>query len=136
MSGWENVLSGVPQGSVLGPVLFTLFVNDLDENLTNILLKFADDSKMVGRVKTEDDVMSIRNDLMKIAKWCNDWCMLLNIEKCKVMHFGYHNKCVTYELDDTILEHVNVEKDLGVLVSSDMKVSAQCSSVTKMQTKL
>ena len=74
MSGWENVLSGVPQGSVLGPVLFTLFVNDLDENLTNILLKFADDSKMVGRVKTEDDVMSIRNDLMTIAK-----CVMIGV---------------------------------------------------------
>ena len=61
-SNWVEVKSGVPQGSVLGPLLFIIFINDLDDNLLNKLLKFADDAKLYGKVNTPEMIASIRED--------------------------------------------------------------------------
>ena len=81
------VRSGVPQGSVLGPVLFVVFIDDIDENIRSTVLKFADDTKVVARVRTEDD----REELVSLFGWSQDWQMLFNLDKCAVMHFGFNN---------------------------------------------
>ena len=71
-SGWELVLSGVPQGSVLGPVLFIVFIDDIDEGIRSTVLKFADDMKLVARVGSEDRER-LRQDLVGLYKWSEDW---------------------------------------------------------------
>jgi len=64
-----DVLSGVPQGSILGPLLFVIFINDLDEGVINKLLKFADDTKIVSKVGTAEDVKVLQDDLHKLFQW-------------------------------------------------------------------
>jgi len=128
ISDWIPVLSGVPQGSVLGPILFLIFINDLDTGITNWILKFADDTKMFGPVCSHDDYVAFQEDLNRLFSWTTDWQMTFNIDKCKIMHFGRNNKAYSYSLDGLPLTEVTEEKDLGVIISKDMKVSQQCSS--------
>ena len=84
LSVWEFVLSGLPQGSVLGPILFLIYINDLDFNVQNCLLKFADDTKLFGSVTSIGNQFLMQNDLSKLWSWSVDWQMLFNIDKCKV----------------------------------------------------
>jgi len=73
MSSWRLVLSGVPQGSVLGPLLFLIFINDLDWNILSTILKFADDSKIFGKAITPADRLQLQLDLDALScKWAED----------------------------------------------------------------
>ena len=85
-SSWENVISGVPQGSVLGPLLFLIYINDIDTVLFSKICKFADDTKIGRAVVTEDEVQLLRDYLKNLAKWAIDWQMLFNVEKCVVIN--------------------------------------------------
>jgi len=128
LSDWILVLSGVPQGSVLGPILFLIFINDLDCDITNWILKFADDTKIFGPVCNYNDYMKFQEDLQRLFTWTKDWQMAFNIDKCKVMHFGRTNKAYSYSLDGLQLAEVSEEKDLGVVITRDLKVSQQCAA--------
>ena len=72
-SSWENVISRVPQGSVLGPLLFFIYINDIDTDLFSKICKFADDTNIGRAVATEDEVQLLRDDLKNLAKWAIDW---------------------------------------------------------------
>ena len=85
-SNWADVMSGVPQGSVLGPLLFVIFINDIDDNIVNDILKFADDTKLLGTVSTKEEVDQFRKDLHKLFTWSQEWQMLFNVAKCGVVH--------------------------------------------------
>ena len=98
-STWAEVLSGVPQGSVLGPVLFLIYINDLEEGIENWILKFADDSKIFSRIQDADDRLRLQKDLNQLLEWSREWQMKFNVEKCKVMHVGSSNPRYTYEMD-------------------------------------
>ena len=76
--GFESVLSGIPQGSVLEPLLFLTYINGLDDNITSNILKFADDSKVFTRVNNDGDKQHLQNDLDKLVKWYEKWQMLFN----------------------------------------------------------
>jgi hypothetical protein len=130
MSEWCDVVSGVPQGSVLGPLLFLVFINDIDHAVSNKLLKFADDTKVVGRVSSAHDVSMLRTDLHNLYSWSEDWLMLFNVDKCKVMHLGSNNPKCQYILGGQFLQEVTEEKDLGVIISNDLKVGSQCARAT------
>ena len=126
VSNWKSVLSGVPQGSVLGPILFLIYINDLDDSITSNILKFADDTKLFRKVNTDGDKQHLQNDLDRLVKWSEKWQMLFNFGKCKCLHTGHGNLNVNYKMGDTILGTTVKEKDLGVTISADMKVSEQC----------
>ena len=81
-SDWRGVLSGVPQGSVLGPVLFLIFINDLDEGLMSNILKFADDMKIFGTATNHGNRQIMQNDLTTLANWANTWQMEFKETKC------------------------------------------------------
>ena len=69
VSNWKSVLRGVPQGSVLGPLLFLIYINDLNDNITSNVLKFADDTKVFRRVNNDGDKQHLQNDLDRLVKW-------------------------------------------------------------------
>ena len=119
-------MSGVPQGSVLGPILFLKYINDLDDSIKSNLLKFADDTKLFRKVNTDGDKQHLQNDLDRLVKWSEKWQMLFNFGKCKCLHTGHGNLDVNYKMGDTVLGTTVKEKDLGVTISADMKVSEQC----------
>ena len=94
-SGWGEIVSGVIQGSCLGPALFLVFINDIDTAvaLTNSFLsKFADDTKMASIVESEEDRKKFQEGVDSLSNWSKDWQLLFNVGKCKVMHFGPNNK--------------------------------------------
>src|SRR5664279_68235 len=135
-SSWINVKSGVPQGSVLGPLLFLIYINDIDEAISTNILKFADDTKVYGVVASQSDIDKLQGDLRNLCKWSKDWLMLFNIEKCKIMHIGYNNKHAEYKMDDISLEEVSDERDLGVIIQNDMKCNKQCVKAVKTANRI
>jgi len=82
-SDWRKVTSGVPQGSVLGPVLFLIFINDIDKSLVNNILKFADDTKIYGKVLSSEARERLQEDIDRLMKWSQDWQMQFNVDKCQ-----------------------------------------------------
>jgi ribonuclease P/MRP protein subunit RPP40 len=130
-SEWIEVTSGVPQGSVLGPVLFIIYVNDLERDLVSALWKFADDAKLLARVNTVGDRNTAREDLTKLETWSKLWQMEFNTSKCKVMHLGKNNCKEVYKLDGVILDEVREERDLGIIISDNLKVGEQCAKAAK-----
>ncbi|KAF7238311.1 RNA-directed DNA polymerase from mobile element jockey [Varanus komodoensis] len=130
-SGWRPVTSRVPQGSVLGPSLFSLFINDMEEGMNSLLIKFADDTKTGAVATTEEQVLQIQKDLDRLWKWAGDNKMAFNVDKRKVLHLGHRNSCHKYRLGDKWLESSTCERDLGVLVDCRINMSQPCDAVVK-----
>ena len=126
VSNWKSVLSGVPQGSVLGPILFLIYINDLDDDITSNVLKFADDTNVFRKIKSDTDRQHLHDDLTKLIEWSEEWQMLFNFGKCKCLHTGHGNEDAQYIMGGTVLNTTLKEKDLGLTISADMKVSEQC----------
>ncbi|CAM5140517.1 unnamed protein product [Natator depressus] len=131
LSSWREVTSGVPQGSVLGPILFNLFITDLGTKSGSVLIKFADDTKLGGIANLEKDRDVLQEDLDDPVNWSNSNRMKFNSEKCKVMHLGINNKNFSYKLGTHQLEITEEEKDLGVLVDHRMTMRCQCDMEVK-----
>ncbi|CAM4536291.1 unnamed protein product [Lepidochelys kempii] len=131
LSDWREVTSGVPQGLVLGPILFNLFINDLGTKSGSVLIKFADDANLGGIANTEKDWDIIQEDLDDLVNWSNSNRMKFNREKRKVMHLGINNENFSYKVGTHQLEVMEEEKDLGVLVDYRMTMSRQCDMAVK-----
>ena len=127
-SEWRDVLSGVPQGFVLGPLLFLIYINDLDVGIVSKLCKFADDTKLGGRVANALDADGLRADLERIFQWSIDWQMSFNVDKYSVMHLGKNNR---NKMGEKILKTSEQEKDLGAIMHSNGKTSEQCGQALK-----
>ena len=128
-SEWKDILSGVPQGSVLGPLLFVIYINDLPDGLKNVFKMYADDSKVIAEAVELDQISTLQEDIAKIKEWCDKWSMCLNSGKCKVMHLGNKNPVRSYYVENgderVPLGVTEAEKDLGIMVANNGKTKLQ-----------
>ena len=117
------VISGVPQGSILGPVLFLIFVNDLPSTLSRSkVLLFADDTKCIMPICSLQDCLNLQTDLSRLSDWCSTWNLPLNEEKCSVIHFKPRSSpsSFNYHLNGKQISSIAAHKDLGLFVSADL----------------
>ena len=105
-SGWIRVWSGVLQGSVLGPVLFLVFINDLDQGIASNILNFAGDTKIFKDLMDNMDCEALQRDIDNVVLCSQKWQMEFHIKKCKVMHVGRPNDCCEYYMGGSKLVEV------------------------------
>lgn len=133
------VLSGVPQGSVLGPVLFLIFINDLPDNINSTVRLFADDCVLYRNIRRSEDQQTLQDDLDKLAHWEDAWLMKFNVAKCHSMrvtkHLPQNQYIYDYVLHNQVLENVKSAKYLGVTISDDLDWGQHINNITSKATK-
>ena len=137
-SRWEPVTSGVPQGSVLGPLLFVIFIDDMPEVVDedSLLIMYADDAKLSREQKTFDDQETEQEDIDNLTEWADINGMSHHPGKCHVLKVGERELTLRdlfepYRLKGNILESVHEEKDLGVMVDQDLNFESHLAMKVK-----
>lgn len=131
MSDSSNVISGVPQGSVLGPTLFLFYINDMPEGVRSKIRLFADDTIMYLTI-TSTSLHSLQDDLDKLTKWESRWHMLFHPDKCEIMTITRRKKpiLITYYLRGHALKRVSKAKYLGVTFNDNLAWSVHINNIT------
>ena len=129
VSGWTGVDSGVPQGSVLGPIMFLCYINDMPGVVEAMLYLYADDAKALREISSNEDVCHMQKDVDGLQQWADDLLLKFNKAKCKVLHLGTKNIKGKYYLNGPETTHEiessELERDLGILVDSKLKFDSQ-----------
>jgi hypothetical protein len=110
VSDWASVRSGVPQGSVHGPILFVAYINDLPEVVSSVCSMYADDTNVYNTVKDASNKVQLQDDLGSLVNWADTSQLRLNADKCKVLHLGKNNEQQNYSMRRHGCERVMIEK--------------------------
>lgn len=130
-SGLSAVKFGVPQGSVLGPLLFLIYINDLPSYVSSNIHLFADDCVIFRKIASDDDVFLLQSDLNAVCSWCKVWQMELNIAKCKFMRVTRSKTILpVYKLNSVPLESVSSYKYLGVHIAFNLTWNDHITYIT------
>ena len=135
-STWKVVTSGIPQGSVLGPLLFVVFINDLPDCVTSDAFLFAVDTKIFRVISNKEDREELQKDLTRLDQWGKDWLLKFHPQKCKCMTIGKDNKKFECKLQNQRLQKVAEEEDIGVIIDYQLTfeslISAKINKATSM----
>ena len=131
LSSWVQFSSGVPQGSILGPLLFSLYVNELPSLVSSQLLMFADDIKLYRTIRSSEDCLVLQNDINILLDWSKRWLLSFNILKCKVLHIGNAPYTGNYTIAGIQLELLDNIRDLGIQIDSKLKFHIHTDMVVK-----
>ena len=129
-STWLPITSGVPQGSILGPILFLIYVNDLPDVVKTKAKMFADDTKLYNEISSISDCMNLQDDLNSLAVWSQKWLLNFNESKCTVLRIKSSLDYI-YTLNGSILQETSSQKDLGVIVSNSLHPREHIQSIVK-----
>ena len=125
----RNVVSGIPQGSVLGPLLFLIYINDLPDNVKSTIYMNADDTKVYREIDSDTDVQTLQEDLRIMSEWSNKWLLKFHPQKCTSIAIGNENMVHSYELPSEYgvhqIEQVQEIKDIGVTINSLLSFKQQ-----------
>ena len=137
-SSWTDVTSGIPQGSVLGPILFVIFINDMPDVVESMCQLFADDAKIFINVDIRDEANTkkLQEDLDKLTEWSKKWQLPFNVKKCISLHIGRNNPFHRYKMNGRKLDQVYEENDLGILMNNELKFHKQTSAVVKKASRV
>ena len=125
-----QVLSGVPQGTVLGPLLFLVHINDLPDCVSSSVRLFADDCLLYRQIKSREDQEILQKDLQSLESWANTWGMRFNAKKCYILSISKKGIQKFYQLDSTILKEVENNPYLGLTLSNDLKWSTHINKIS------
>lgn len=130
-SDWLPVLSGVPQGSVLGPILFILFINDIADICQGTISHklFADDLKLYSTIESDCDRASLQKALERLEQWCSDWQLSVNVNKCHTLHMGKQNPTYCYFLNARKIDATDDVLDLGVNVDCELNFDVHINRI-------
>ena len=117
-----EVTSGVPQGTVLGPLLFLCHINDLPSAVKSQVRLFADDCVLYRQIRSQRDHLKLQQDLTQLQTWASDWGMRFNVDKCQVMSIDAKTSYF-YTINEHILKHTSQHPYLGLTLADDLKWS-------------
>ena len=137
-SEYVSVLSGIPQGTVLGPVMFLLYINDINNNVSSSLRLFADDCIIYRTIKSEQDHLQLQQDLHTVNEWSQRWQMCFNISKCVVLrcHRILSPSLFTYTLNEQSIFCIDQHSYLGVTLTSNMSFSPHIQKISAKATRM
>ena len=135
-SDFPSVISGVPQGSVLGPILFLLYINDIVKDIHGTVLLFADDTMIYMVIRSENDAARFQQDLDLLSEWGKTWMMEFHQDKCEILTITCKRNptLYPYRLGEHLLNHVDCSKYLGVKVSRDLRWNDHINYITNKAT--
>ena len=131
-SDWASVLSGVPQGTVLGPVLFSLYFNDSTTDTDSEIRLFADDCVCYREIKGTEDTVKLQEDIDRLGCWARKWGMRFQPVKCNIMQITrkrIKRINASYNLEGTVLDNVENIKYLGITITNDLKWNTHVSNI-------